>query len=78
MSQNQVQQTTGCHGRDTKNCLRYIPHYYLPNLNTYLMNDISTSDEAIQYYSVPESFDLPVPYVAFSEIQSGNINLIYH
>jgi hypothetical protein len=72
MSQNQVQQSTGNNGIDTKNCLRYIPHYYLPSLNTYLMNDISTSDEAIQCYSVPESFDLPVPYVAFSEIKSSN------
>lgn len=70
MSENQVHHST-------KNSLRYIPHYYLPGLHTYLMNDISTSDEAIQYYSVPETFGLPTPYVAFSEIKSSNTYLIW-
>lgn len=77
MSVNEVKQTFGCHGKSVKNSLRYIPHYYLPSLNTYFMNDINTSDEAIQYYSVPEIFDLPIPYVAFSEIKPSNIHLIW-
>lgn len=66
----------GCQGKGAKKCLCCVPHYCIPGLNTYLMNSISNSDDATQYYSAPDNFDLPVPYVTFLEIESSNINLI--
>jgi len=68
---------SGYQGKGAKNSLCYIPHYYIPGLNTYAINTISNSDEAVQYYSAPDRFNLPVPYVAFLEIESSNINFIW-
>jgi len=53
-----------------------IPHYFMPGLNTYSMNNINNCDEAIQYYSTSDYFNLPVPYTVFSEVESSNINLV--
>lgn len=57
---------------DKGHCLSNIPHYYLPGLNTHSLSTINNSQEAVQYYSVPDRFDLPQPYVPFSEIESSN------
>lgn len=64
----------GCQGKGVKKSLCYVPHYCIPGLNTYSMNTISDSDEAIQYYNVPDNFNLPVPYVTVLEVESSNIN----
>lgn len=66
----------GYQGKGIKNSLCCIPHYHMPGLNTYAMSNVTNSDEASQYYSAPEFFSLPVPYVQFSEIESSNIYFI--
>jgi len=67
----------GYQGKGAKNSFCYIPHYYMPGLNTYSMNTINSTDEAIQHYSAPDRFNLPVPYVAFLEIESSNFNFLW-
>lgn len=67
----------GFKGKGTKDSLRNMPHYCMPGLNISLTNTIDSSEEAIQYYSAPDRFSLPVPYVEFSETNSSNINFIW-
>jgi len=52
--------------------LSIVPHYYMPGLNTYSMSNISKSDEAVQFYSEPDRFNLPFPYITLSDIDSSN------
>lgn len=62
---------SGYHGKGVKNSFLYVPHYNMPGLNTSLINNITNSDEASQYYSAPDHFNLPVPYIPFLEIESS-------
>lgn len=66
----------GYNDKGSKKSFYSIPHYYMPGLNTYSMNNISTSDEAIQHYSESDLFNLPVPCVKFFEIESSIVNQI--
>lgn len=59
----------------SKRSLCCIPHNCMPGLNTYLISKINNSNEAIQYYSPSNQFNLPTPYIAFSDIDLSNIHL---
>lgn len=78
MSQKSINShpVNGYKDKGLKKSFYSIPHYYMPGLNTYSMNDISTSDEAIQHYSESDHFNLPVPCVKFFEIESSIANQI--
>lgn len=65
----------GCQGKGSKNIFSSMPHYYMPGLNTYSMNSIDTTDKAVQYYSAPDQFSLPEPYIAFSETDTSTTNV---
>ncbi|XP_022172452.1 uncharacterized protein LOC111035227 isoform X2 [Myzus persicae] len=71
MSRNHitVHPVDGDQKKGSKNILSQIPHYYLPGLNTYLLSTIKNSNEAIQNYSAPDRFNLPVPCITFSDIE---------
>jgi len=75
MSRNQifVHPVDGHKVKGAKNILTHLPHYYLPGLNTYSLSSIKNSNEAIQYYSAPDHFNLPIPCITFSDIESSNI-----
>jgi len=78
MSRNQitVHPVNGNEVKGAKNILTQVPHYYLPGLNTYLLSNIKNSNEAIQYYSTPDRFNLPVPCIVFADIESSNVNYL--
>ncbi|XP_026814538.1 uncharacterized protein LOC113554763 [Rhopalosiphum maidis] len=71
MSRNQitVHPVDGHQEKGAKNILAHLPHYYLPGLNTYLLSNIKNSNEAIQYYSAPNRFNLPIPCITFTDIE---------
>jgi len=75
MSRNQitVHPVDGHQIKGAKNILTQVPHYNLPGLNTYLLSSIKNSNEAIQYYSTPDRFNLPVPCITLSDIEPSNI-----
>lgn len=50
-----------------------VPHNCMPGLNTYFISKINNINDAVQYYSVPNQFNLPMPYIPFSEIDLSNI-----
>lgn len=62
--------------KGVKKSLSRIPHFFIPGLNTCLMSSISSCDEAIEYYSKPDFFSLPVPLIKFSKIEPSWYNLI--
>uniref|UniRef100_A0A2S2N6F1 Uncharacterized protein n=1 Tax=Schizaphis graminum TaxID=13262 RepID=A0A2S2N6F1_SCHGA len=71
MSRNQItiHPVDGHQEKGAKNILAHLPHYYLPGLNTYLLSNIKNSNEAIQYYSAPNRFNLPIPCITFTDIE---------
>lgn len=71
-----IHPVSGYKDKRSKTSFCSIPHYYMPGLNTYSMNNISTSDEAIQHYSESHLFNLPVPCVKFFGIESSIANQI--
>lgn len=66
-----VHPVDGFKGKGAKKSLTRIPHFFIPGLNTCLMSNITNCDEAIEHYSKPDFFNLPVPFVKFSEIESS-------
>lgn len=63
----------GHEGKGALNSLVLVPHYCLPGFNTYALSKVDNCDEAIQYYSSLDHFNLPVPYdVLQSDIDSSN------
>lgn len=59
-----------------KGSLYCVPHNCMPGLNTYSISNINNSDEAVQYYSASNQFNLPTPYVTFSDIELSNIDIV--
>lgn len=57
---------------DKGNCLTHLPHYYMPGLNTYSLSTINNSQDAVEYYSASDRFNLPLPFVPFSDEESSN------
>ncbi|VVC25674.1 Hypothetical protein CINCED_3A012380 [Cinara cedri] len=52
----------------TNKSIYCVPHKCMPGLNTYFISKINNINDAVQYYSVPNQFNLPMPYIPFSEI----------
>lgn len=67
----------GFKGKGLKHSFCLTPHYCMPGLSISLSSNINNTDEAIQYYSLPDRFNLPTPYVEFTEIESSNIIIKY-
>lgn len=64
-----IHPVNGHQEKGAKNILAHLPHYCLPGLNTYLLSNIKNSSEAIQFYSVPDRFNLPVPCITLTNIE---------
>ncbi|XP_050522151.1 uncharacterized protein LOC126894885 [Daktulosphaira vitifoliae] len=49
--------------KGAKNNLRHVSHYCMPGLNIYTMNNISSKENATEFYTSPNRFTLPYPFV---------------